>query len=657
MRAVDALLIVAGLQADPLAETLGQHHLEKTTLLRLTDTDARGRIMLHACADAEDEAERAAACVLQHLGAGRTPVGLVATDRALTRRVGALLAARGVRGGQRLSDETGWKLSTTHAAAVLLAALRACAPAASTDQVLAWCKLAPAFAQDEQRALERLLRRNVVRNWSQAEALARELPLVVRLAALRAGLQRPRTLPDWLAATRQLLEEAGQWPVLADDAAGQKVLATLGLAGDAAALWHDVPLAARRMDLHEFMGWCAAALEAARFEPPRASEPCVIVLPLAQLLGRPLAAVVLPGADERNLPAAPEPPGPWTGRQREHLHLPTRSDLQQEQAAAWALALRAPVLDVLWRSDDGSGNRLLPSPRVQLLQMQPDGPGWPQAPDPRPLRRVRAAPIARPEPSGAGLPAQPLSASSYHMLRQCPYRFFALRLLGLQEDSELDVDVEKRDWGNWVHLVLRHFHEALRDEPRADRRALMEQAAQRASRAMALDTGEFLPFSAVWPALRDAYLDWLQGHERDGFAFMDAERDARVERGGLQLHGRMDRVDRAADGSLLLLDYKTESQQRSRDRIRAGAEDTQLPFYLLLAGAEGANAGYLNLEERKPPKLFPLEQPAELAELLLQGMQDELQRLEAGAPLPALGQGSVCDWCAVRGLCRKDSWS
>ena len=39
------------------------------------------------------------------------------------------------------------------------------------------------------------------------------------------------------------------------------------------------------------------------------------------------------------------------------------------------------------------------------------------------------------------------------------------------------------------------------------------------------------------------------------------------------------------------------------------------------------------------------------------GMAEDLRRIAEGAPLPALGEGSVCDWCEVRGLCRKDSWS
>lgn len=653
---LDALVIVAGLQPSPLAEVLGQRLLDKTVHLELPQAQPRGPVFLHPCSDSEDEAERVAARVLQHLQDGRVPVALVAVDRALTRRVGALLASRGIRAGQVLSDETGWKLSTTQAAATLLAALRASLPDASADDVLAFCKLAPAVDTAQARALERLLRRKVVRSWRRAETLAHDQPLVTQLVALRRSMQEARPLSLWLQATRQLLADAGQWAALTRDAAGQQLMATLGLTDEAALLWHDLPVAARRMSLHDFMRWCEAALEGARFEPPRASEPQVVVLPLAQLLGRSVAAVVLPGADEHNLPVAPQPPGPWTAPQREHLRLPTREDLQQEQAAAWALAQRAPVLDVLWRSDDGRGNRLQPSPLVQLLQLAPD-PAVQMAVDPRARRQLAAAPVHCPAPAGAGLPAQPLSASSYHMLRQCPYRFFALRLLGLQEDSELDVDLQKRDWGSWVHLVLRRFHEALQEQPQADRGALMDEAADAVTRQMSLDTGEFLPFSASWPQLRQDYLDWLAGHEATGTVFVEAESDARVTRDGLQLHGRLDRIDRTADRRLLLIDYKTESQDATKKRIKAGSEDTQLPFYLLLAGADAARAGYLNLQERHAPELFELKQPAELAEMLLHGMQDDMRRLDAGAPLPALGQGSVCDWCAVRGLCRKDSWA
>lgn len=44
-----------------------------------------------------------------------------------------------------------------------------------------------------------------------------------------------------------------------------------------------------------------------------------------------------------------------------------------------------------------------------------------------------------------------LSASGYDALRICPYRFFALYQLRLRETPELTGDVEKRDFGTWLH--------------------------------------------------------------------------------------------------------------------------------------------------------------------------------------------------------------
>jgi len=43
--------------------------------------------------------------------------------------------------------------------------------------------------------------------------------------------------------------------------------------------------------------------------------------------------------------------------------------------------------------------------------------------------------------------------------------------------------------------------------------------------------------------------------------------------------------------------------------------------------------------------------------VLLNKLGAELQRLREGEPLQALGQGSVCEHCEVRGLCRRDHWA
>lgn len=649
--ALDALLIVPGLLPDPLTETLAEHYFEKAVLLQPESDAALGHIALHTCADAEDEAERAAACVLRQIEVGRVPVALIAGDRLLTRRINALLIERGAQ----LRDETGWKLSTTHAAAQLMAALHACAPRASTDDVLDWLKLAPAFDARQQRALERSLRRDAVRGWPQAALLTGDQPLTQHIESLRAPMIAARSLVDWLPALRTLLQGCGLWPLLAADVAGNAVIDALGLSDEALADWRDWPAAQRRMGLAEFTRWVGEALEAASFRPPHPAAAQVVVLPLTQLLGRPFAALVLPGADEQRLPAAPEPPGPWSAAQRQALHLPTREDLRDAQAAAWALALRVPQVDVLWRHTDDSGEPLLPSPLVQALQLQELAALGAEG---REARFIQIRPTERPQPRGDALPTQPLSASGYEMLRACPYRFFALRQLGLAEEGELDVDIDKRDWGNWLHDTLRGFHEALRVAPDADRLTLIDAAAEAATEALGpgLEPGEFMPFAVAWPTLRDAYLQWLAKHEAGGAQFKLAEESIDTQRGPLRLKGQIDRIDEVTDGATLLIDYKTEPLARTRDRIKAGTEDTQLPFYALLSGADAPRAAYLNLAEREVPSLHELPELPMLAAQLYEGMAYDLARIAAGEPLPALGEGSVCGWCDARGLCRKDFW-
>ena len=649
--ALDALLIVPGLLPDPLTETLAEHYFEKAVLLQPESDAALGHIALHTCADAEDEAERAAACVLRQIEVGRVPVALIAGDRLLTRRINALLIERGAQ----LRDETGWKLSTTHAAAQLMAALHACAPRASTDEVLDWLKLAPAFDARQQRALERSLRRDAVRGWPQAALLTGDQPLTQHIESLRAPMIAARSLVDWLPALRTLLQRCGLWPLLAADVAGNAVIDALGLSDEALADWRDWPAAQRRMGLAEFTRWVGEALEAASFRPPHPAAAQVVVLPLTQLLGRPFAALVLPGADEQRLPAAPEPPGPWSAAQRQALHLPTREDLRDAQAAAWALALRVPQVDVLWRNTDDSGEPLLPSPLVQSLQLQELAALGAEG---REARFIQIRPTERPQPRGDALPTQPLSASGYEMLRACPYRFFALRQLGLAEEGELDVDIDKRDWGNWLHDTLRGFHEALRVAPDADRLTLIDAAAEAATEALGpgLEPGEFMPFAVAWPTLRDAYLQWLAKHEAGGAQFKLAEESIDTQRGPLRLKGQIDRIDEVTDGATLLIDYKTEPLARTRDRIKAGNEDTQLPFYALLSGADAPRAAYLNLAEREVPSLHELPELPMLAAQLYEGMAYDLARIAAGEPLPALGEGSVCGWCDARGLCRKDFW-
>ena len=44
-------------------------------------------------------------------------------------------------------------------------------------------------------------------------------------------------------------------------------------------------------------------------------------------------------------------------------------------------------------------------------------------------------------------------------------------------------------------------------------------------------------------------------------------------------------------------------------------------------------------------------------ERLREGLVADLSRVAAGHPMPALGEGRVCEHCDARGLCRKDFWN
>ena len=654
---VDCLVVLQGYQSEPLVEAIREHFGDKATTLPMVQATQPGTVALHAAQDPEDEAARAAACVLRHLAAGRSPVALAATDRALTRRIRAMLGAQGLR----IRDETGWKLSTTRAAAHIMTALRAARHDAPSDAVLDWLKHAPALQGPALQRLEKTLRDAGLRDWPGAVAQLRNhdalADLIAQVQAQRETLQRARALAAWLQSLRELLQATGQWNKLAGDAAGDAAIAALRLAEGSQAEWTAVPHAARRMALHEFTAWVTDVLEAASFKPTHPRDEQVVILPFPQMLGQPFAAAVLPGCDESNLPAAPEPAGPWTAGQRAGLGLPARASLEAVQRAGWQQALAVANVDVLWRCADAAGEPVLPSTLVQQLQLE----GMAQAgADPRVDHAVAAAPTPRPQPSGAALPVARLSASGYEDLRRCPYRFFALRQLGLKEADELDTELDKRDFGTWLHAVLGYFHNAMASQPvpsGPQRLALIEEAAQEQTRALGLAESEFLPFAASWPQARDGYLAWLEGHEAQGAQFIEAEADRNTPLGTLTLIGRLDRIDSLPGGMAMVMDYKTEALDVTRKRVKAASEDTQLAFYAALLPDDQLRAAYVNVGERGETRMVEQKDVVTARDALLDGIREDLQAIADGAPLPALGEGAVCDFCAARGLCRKDMWS
>ena len=674
-----ALVVLQGFQTDPLAAALVAHWGERALSLSWSVVGANASgWRLHACDDAEDEALRAAACLIARVNQGQSPIALIATDRLLTRRISALLHGAGVA----VRDETGWKLSTTHAAAQLMSLLRAASPRASMDDVLNFLKQASRWTEDAVLTLEQLAREAGVSQWRaavRAASLAQVMP--VGLVDILVELQSPRSLVHWLDAVAIALKATGMWDALQADAAGQQALQVLRLEDGAARELSEIDetaghsatsRSAGRKSLALFTAWVRDVLEGATFMPRGTGEAAVVILPMAQMLGRSFAATVVPGCDEVHLNPSPEPPGSWTAAQRELLGLPSREILTLAAASAWHSLLRMPRLDVLWRTQD-MGEPVMPSAWVLALQAEVAHRGD----DPRTPMTLVSSPTARPAPSAGDVLPGSLSASAYQDLRDCPYKFFALRQLRLVDAPELAAEPDQRDMGNWLHAVLRAFHEQRGDArpgAEADRESLDRLASEMAA-AMGLNAGEggagFLPYEVVWPATRDGYLQWLATFEatsdRPGPRFVQAEAVMTSTVGPWKLYGNLDRVDAqdSPEGSIpFVIDYKTESRKTTTDRLKEPLEDVQLAFYAALLPDDTLRAAYLSINDRPgstavdtATKLMEHTEVLEAREQLRAGLSHDMARVVAGHPMPALGEGRVCEFCKARGLCRKDFWS
>ena len=282
----------------------------------------------------------------------------------------------------------------------------------------------------------------------------------------------------------------------------------------------------------------------------------------------------------------------------------------------------------------------------------------------------------------------------------CSYRWFA----GHELDPQLlDPVPDPLVQGGLMHEALdRLFSERPGGDPlpRPDtlatwtergRQLLAEIVAERelgdhpAERAMARRVERLLERFLAEEAARDpgGFEPWLL-EARFG-EHPDAERPV-LDLGGWGLHGAVDRVDRAADGRAVVIDYKLASQVTPLDKFEERAK-LQLPLYLLAVaehwGGEPAGALYHPLRgtsSRRPRgvvssaaagdlagySLYPKDvvEPEELEELLEDSRRrggEIVARMRTGeirrdpGPRQGLRGHDVCPaWCTFAPICRRD---
>ncbi len=186
----------------------------------------------------------------------------------------------------------------------------------------------------------------------------------------------------------------------------------------------------------------------------------------------------------------------------------------------------------------------------------------------------------------------------------CPFRAFALVRLRAEPLSEPDPGIDPRLRGKILHAALEHFWRQLQDSgalhslgaPAAIELA-RESVAHALAHAQRRASGLLDAHLLRGEALRDErLLELLIGWElsREPFSIEMLERSLPLDLAGSRLGVRLDRVDRLADGRLIVIDYKSgdaSSFEAMADRLT----QPQLPAYATVAGDRTAAVAMLHL--------------------------------------------------------------
>ncbi len=242
-------------------------------------------------------------------------------------------------------------------------------------------------------------------------------------------------------------------------------------------------------------------------------------------------------------------------------------------------------------------------------------------------RPEKTAPMPRPRPCPpvAARPRE-LPATQIEAWMRDPYAVYARYVLKLRKLDPLDADPGRADYGSFIHKALDRFirrHPPPAPLPDDAEARLLELG--RETFAAVLDRPGIEAF--WWPRFA-RIARWFVGTEaarRASLAASATETEGRMEISGpagpFVVKATADRIDRDADGRLVILDYKTGALPTT-DEVAAGFAP-QLPLEAMIAEAGGfadvaagavARLEYWRLKGGDPPgeiRNLPLD-PAQL---------------------------------------------
>lgn len=277
------------------------------------------------------------------------------------------------------------------------------------------------------------------------------------------------------------------------------------------------------------------------------------------------------------------------------------------------------------------------------------------------------------------------SASSLDTYLSCPLRFYYRYILLLRERATWEEDPEARDIGNFVHGLLEEtFSAFLGKRPAVDaafRKYFFERFKRRFDEELArkMKSDSFL-LQEVLEFRLNHFLDFEAEREVDELAAVELRLGGEMLVAGAPVvfQCKVDRIDRLADNTLFIIDYKTgagripadagriEERGFERPHLKETLRSFQLPLYLHFVrqhfGPGPANAALYNLKEAGKDaclkRLFKTQEEAAHPERLLDVFQRALhavlaEMMDTRVPFRADPQDvHYCGSCPFFYLCR-----
>ncbi len=382
------------------------------------------------------------------------------------------------------------------------------------------------------------------------------------LAPIEAAFTSEKPLTDLFAVLRETASALTNERVWSGHQ-GHEAARTLA---DAEAAAVHGPLTA---DPSGFVGMLAQILSAVAVRPPQGGHPRIQILGLLEARLQQADLMILAGLNEGVWPGLPSP-DPWLApRIRRALGLPGLDYRIGLSAHDFANGLGAPhvilsrarrdrsaptIASRFWlRLKAMTGERWVADRRLTLLASAID----------RPAQPAPAYLPPAPSPPRASRPIE-IAVTDVDRLRADPYAFYAAKILRLSSLDPVDADPGPAWRGTRAHDVLQRWME----EGSGDPARLAALASEMIEGAVAHPL-----LKALWQPRLLAALDWVAtevaAQAVAGRAIAFGETWGTIERRGVTLRGKPDRVDRLADGSIAVIDYKSGATA-SVNQVRAG---------------------------------------------------------------------------------------